>query len=142
MKNCIIGPNQSEGVHCNGPCTIDNVWWEKVCEDALTVLQTSGTTNVLNSGARGAKDKVIQHNGKGTVNVKNFVAEGFGKVYRSCGNCKNNVGPRKVILDGVRASGGSVLAGVNQNYGDTATIKNSCGIDINKSCQIYNGMVL
>lgn len=32
LKNAIIGADQKEGVHCLGPCTIQNVWWVKVCE--------------------------------------------------------------------------------------------------------------
>jgi len=32
LKNVIIGAKQIEGVHCLGPCTIQNVWWEDVCE--------------------------------------------------------------------------------------------------------------
>jgi hypothetical protein len=32
LKNVIIGANQLEGVHCSGPCTIQNVWWADVCE--------------------------------------------------------------------------------------------------------------
>ena len=32
VKNVIIGANQAEGIHCLGPCTIQNVWWEDVCE--------------------------------------------------------------------------------------------------------------
>jgi pectate lyase len=32
LKNAIIGADQIEGVHCQGSCTIENVWWEAVCE--------------------------------------------------------------------------------------------------------------
>ena len=32
LKNAIIGADQIEGVHCEGSCTIENVWWEAVCE--------------------------------------------------------------------------------------------------------------
>jgi pectate lyase len=32
LKNLIIGADQIEGVHCEGSCTIENVWWEAVCE--------------------------------------------------------------------------------------------------------------
>jgi len=32
LKNAIIGAKQIEGVHCQGSCTIENVWWEAVCE--------------------------------------------------------------------------------------------------------------
>ena len=35
LKNAIIGADQTEGVHCQGSCTIENVWWEAVCEGML-----------------------------------------------------------------------------------------------------------
>lgn len=35
LSDVIIGPNRAEGVHCKGTCTINNVWWEDVCEDAM-----------------------------------------------------------------------------------------------------------
>ncbi|KAL0948048.1 hypothetical protein HGRIS_010672 [Hohenbuehelia grisea] len=37
ISNVIIGKAQAEGIHCRGPCTVTNVWWEDVCEDAITV---------------------------------------------------------------------------------------------------------
>lgn len=45
LKNAIIGADQIEGVHCKGSCTIENVWWTKVCEDALS-LKGDGNANV------------------------------------------------------------------------------------------------
>ncbi|KAJ0317518.1 hypothetical protein COL5a_011085 [Colletotrichum fioriniae] len=63
LKNAIIGPAQAEGVHCRGPCTIENVWWEDVCEDAATFKGT-GPRYVKGGGAKEASDKVFQHNGE------------------------------------------------------------------------------
>lgn len=37
LKNAIIGADQIEGVHCEGSCTIENVWWEAVCEGMLPI---------------------------------------------------------------------------------------------------------
>ncbi|KAL7267197.1 hypothetical protein RUND412_010229 [Rhizina undulata] len=138
LKNVIIGANQAEGVHCLGACTIQNVWWENVCEDALTIKQTSGTSYVIGGGAKGADDKVIQHNGGGTVSIKDFYVSDFGKLYRSCGNCDTQYA-RHVIIDGVVAEDGSVLAGINSNYGDTATITNTCVDDVDNVCVTYKG---
>jgi hypothetical protein len=59
-------------VHCLGTCTLNNVWWTDVCKDAATFKQTSGTSYVNGGGARSADDKALQHNGGGTVAVKNF----------------------------------------------------------------------
>lgn len=49
--------------------------------DALTIKQTSGTSYVTGGGAFHASDKIVQHNGGGTVSIKDFYAEDFGKVY-------------------------------------------------------------
>src|SRR5882724_7377595 len=89
LKNVILGAPAADGVHCEGSCTIDNVWWEDVGEDAITLegKDSSIVYRISNSGARMARDKVIQHNGAGTLYVKNFLVEDFGKLYRSCGNC-------------------------------------------------------
>jgi hypothetical protein len=38
LSNVIIGANQAEGVHCDGPCTLEFVWFEDVCEDAISVV--------------------------------------------------------------------------------------------------------
>ena len=39
LKNVIIGPDQSEGIYCiGGGCTIENVWFEDVCEDAISIV--------------------------------------------------------------------------------------------------------
>lgn len=59
LKNVIIGKDQIEGVHCLGSCTLENVWWTAVCEDALT-FKGAGTAKVTGGGARGADDKVIR----------------------------------------------------------------------------------
>ncbi|KAL1591746.1 hypothetical protein SLS60_011745 [Paraconiothyrium brasiliense] len=128
LSNVVIGPNNGEGVHCLGTCTLNNVWWTDVCEDAATFKQSSGTSYVNGGGARKADDKVLQHNGGGTVAVKNFWAQDVGKVYRSCGNCETQHA-RKSTFDNIKMSGGSVVAGVNGNLGDTTSIKNSCVLD-------------
>ncbi|KAK6538615.1 hypothetical protein TWF694_010193 [Orbilia ellipsospora] len=138
IKNVLIGPNQAEGIHCRGTCTIQNVWWLDVCEDALTLLQASGTSYVIGGGALHAADKIVQFNGRGTVSIKNFYANDYGKVVRSCGNCSGNGGPRNIIIDNVVAVDGGVLCGINTNYGDTCKITNSCQDD-GKYCDRYTG---
>lgn len=32
LSNVIIGKHQREGIHCQGECTLNNVWWDDVCE--------------------------------------------------------------------------------------------------------------
>lgn len=112
LSNCIIGPNQIEGVHCEGSCSLTNVWWSAVCEDAFTIKnQDAGeTTTISGGGAFGAEDKVLQHNGGGTLSVTGFTVDNFGKVYRSCGNC-DDMFERHVIMDDIAATSGSEIAG-------------------------------
>ncbi|KAH6880686.1 pectate lyase-domain-containing protein [Thelonectria olida] len=138
LSNVIIGPNQAEGVHCRGTCTLNNVWWSDVCEDAITLKQSSGTSYINGGGAFHASDKIVQFNGRGTVEIKNFYANDYGKVVRSCGNCSGNGGPRNIVLTNVIAVDGGVLCGINTNYGDTCTMTNCCQDD-GKTCDRYTG---
>ena len=126
LKNVVIGAPAADGVHCSGTCTLENVWWEDVGEDAAT-LKGSSASQVMTvecSGARKASDKIFQHNGPGTIRLHNVWVEDFGKVYRSCGNCDSQH-ERHVEMDTVDVKAGkSTLAGINTNYNDTAKFKN------------------
>lgn len=121
LSNVIIGAPAGDGVHCNGPCTLRNVWWEDVGEDAAT-FRGSGSPQFLvdGGGARAASDKVFQHNGPGTLTVQNFQATNFGTFYRSCGNCSTQFQRNVVIRNVTLTRPGSRIAGINTNYGDTA----------------------
>ncbi|KAK5172052.1 uncharacterized protein LTR77_003689 [Saxophila tyrrhenica] len=140
LSNCIIGPNQIEGVHCFGACTLTNVWWPAVCEDAFTIKEQEDgeTTTITGGGAFGAEDKVLQHNGGGSLSVTGFTVDNFGKLYRSCGNC-DSMPERHVIMDDITATGGSIIAGINSNYGDTATLSNINISDVGDVCVTYTG---
>ncbi|KAF4028496.1 Pectate lyase [Phytophthora infestans] len=111
LKNAIIGKNQKEGDHCDDhDCTIENVWWDDVCEDALSVKG-------------GTASSVTTHNGYGTVKIDGFFAQEFGKLYRSCGTCGDI--PRTVTVDNVYAIDPLVsVITVNKNYGDQAKLSN------------------
>ena len=126
LKNAIIGTDQMEGSHCDdGDCLYENVWWDDVCEDALSIKggSASSVTTITNCGARHAEDKVVQHNGQGTVKIIGFFAQDFGKLYRSCGTCGNIA--RKVIMENVYALDPLVsVVTVNKNYNDQAILKN------------------
>jgi len=139
LSNVIIGKNALEGVHCKGACTLTNVWFRDVCEDAISALG-NGDVLIQGGGAAEAKDKVVQHNGRGTVTIKDYTIVNAGKLYRSCGDCSNNGGPRRVIVQNVKAYGmTSDLIGINSNYGDSADISGSCGTT-KKVCQEYKGV--
>lgn len=117
-----------------------NVWFRDVCEDAISVLGT-GDATIVGGGAQNAFDKVVQHNGAGTVTIKDFTVINAGKLYRSCGDCTDNESksPRKVIIENVRAYGMEAdLVGINSNFGDEATISGSCG-ETKMVCQEYKG---
>lgn len=139
VKNLIIeAQGGADGIHCkSGDCTIENVIWEDICEDAATHKSSSGTLTITGGwayngegGWGGKPDKIFQHNSLDTTTVINggFTAKGQnGKMYRSCGNCSNNGGPRHLVIDDVYIEGeiDSVL-GINSNdgYDDTATVTN------------------
>ncbi|OHE98617.1 pectate lyase [Colletotrichum orchidophilum] len=57
LKNATIGKNQKEGLHCGGSCTLEFVWFEDVCEDAITRVR-----NVYVEG-------VTAYNGSGVVGI-------------------------------------------------------------------------
>jgi len=127
LENVIIGDPAADGIHCYGSCTLKNVWWERVGEDAATFRgqKDSDVMIIDKGGASGAKDKVFQNNGIGTMVIKNFYFEHFGKLYRSCGNCSRQAG-RTVILENITAVAGkksSCLVGINENYGDVAIFR-------------------
>lgn len=76
---------------------------------------------------------MLQHNGAGTMSISGFTVESFGKLYRSCGNCKVS-NERHVIFDNISATDGKSLAGINSNFGDTATFTNIVASDVSDIC--------
>lgn len=141
IKNVIIGSPAGDGVHCEGRCTIQNVWWEDVGEDAATFKGTNGDSYVIGGGAKSASDKVFQHNGSGTVHISGFYAQSIGKLYRACGNCSTSH-ERHVIIDNVLLDSASYIAGININWGDTATFTRITLINGSKThiCAEYTGV--
>lgn len=141
LSNVIIGKDALEGVHCLGACTLTNVWFRDVCEDAISLLGR-GDALIVGGGAQEASDKVIQHNHSGRVTIRDFTVVNAGKLYRSCGDCTDNSSksPRNVVVQNVRAFGmTSDLVGINSNFGDTASVTGSCG-STKKVCQEYRGV--
>jgi hypothetical protein len=146
LRNVIVGGSGcsgADGIHCeSGSCTLENVWIGDVGEDAITFKgsDTSQVMTINGGGAFEASDKVIQHNGPGTIKINGFYVKNAGKLYRSCGNCSNNGFARHVELTNIFAAGVSVLAGINSNYGDTATLSSitRCGT-VNTLCETFTG---
>ncbi|KAJ7276706.1 pectate lyase C [Mycena rebaudengoi] len=140
LSRVTIGANQAEGIHCLGSCTLDHVYFEDVCEDAITIKQTSASavSRINFGGAKNAADKIVQHNGAGTVIINSFYAQNFGKVYRSCGNCGTQF-KRIVQINDLWAVDGDVVAGINTNFGDTATIRTTRVDNVDDVCVRYTG---
>ena len=137
VKNVIFGVHVGDGIHCLGSCTIDNVWFPYICDDAVTMLGASGKTmTIQNSGFKGARDKTIQHNGDGsTVVINNVYAEIAGKLYRSCGQGCSSSAKRTAQISNVVAIGVDQVAGVSTN--DKATLSNICAYRSGTLCKTY-----
>ena len=141
IQNLIIDAPAGDGIHCLGSCTIRNVWWNDVGEDAATFLSSSSSANYLvdGGGAKSGADKVFQHNGAGTVTIKNFQVYSSGKLYRACGNCSTSY-KRNVVMDGITARSTGVLAGINSNWGDTARFSRITVYGSTTICERYKGV--
>ncbi len=141
VKNVIFGKNVGDGIHCLGSCTIDNVWFPYICDDAVTINvdgASSGTSTISNSGFKGARDKTIQHNGgNSTLNISNVYVEVAGKLYRSCGSgggCTTSA-KHTVNISSVIAIGVDQVAGVSEN--DSVTLSNICTFRTPTLCNTY-----
>jgi hypothetical protein len=140
VSNVIFGPRIGDGIHCLGSCTITNVWFANICDDAITMLGGSGqTATISRSGFRNARDKAIQHNGNGsTVTMTDIYVETAGKLYRSCGEgsgCGSSSARRTVNATNIYAIGVGQLLGVSSN--DTATLRNICAYRTPQICHVY-----
>jgi pectate lyase len=152
VRNLIIagGSAGGNGIVCKGNCTLEYVYWEDVCEDAATNSKDGATMTLNHVIALHATDKVFQHNAKGgskTI-IRNSYVSDFGKMWRSCGDCEDNGGPRHLIIENVRVDGiKTAVAGANRNYADTVSIKNlyvkggyNSGQDKPRICTEYNAV--
>ena len=144
LSDVIIGAPAADGVHCLGSCTLRNVWWLDVGEDAATFKGTSAsqTMTVVGGGAMHASDKVFQHNGPGTFVIKDFQATDIGKLYRSCGNCKTQFARHVQVSNVTVTAPIKTLAGINPNLGDTATITGATivGGTAKNVCALFKGV--
>lgn len=108
-------------------------------QSAIKNQDASTTTTITGGGAFGATDKVLQHNGAGTMSMSGFTVDTFGKLYRAYGNCASSY-ERHVIMDDITASSGDILAGINSNFGDTAIITNSLLTSVDSVCTTFEGV--
>jgi hypothetical protein len=143
LKNVILGSPAADGVHCAGSCTLTDVHWEDVGEDAATFRGENATVVVDGGSATSGADKVFQDNrgAGGSVTIRNFEVTDFGKLYRSCGNCSIQAA-RTATLENITANApGGTLAGINSNLGDKLTINGVTlvGDDDISLCDIFEG---
>jgi hypothetical protein len=84
LINVVLGAPAADGIHTEGNVTLENITWEDIGEDALTIKE-SGTV-VLNGGsAKNGEDKVFQINAASTFRISNFKASNAGKFIRQNG---------------------------------------------------------
>ncbi|KAF4974418.1 hypothetical protein FZEAL_8677 [Fusarium zealandicum] len=125
IRNVIIGKHQAEGIHALGDAWVENVWWEDVCEDALTSKGLNTQLRVIGGGARSATDKIFQDNSLGgKYNITGFYAEDFGTFYQSCGNCLNQA-KRNATIQNIVAVNGLRMGIINPNFGDEFRLKDA-----------------
>jgi len=85
LRNVVIGASGADGIHVTGNATLENVHWQDVGEDALTV-EGSGTVTINCGSAASAADKMIQINAASTLRISNFTAKNAGKFVRQNGS--------------------------------------------------------
>ncbi|GGL08341.1 pectate lyase [Mangrovihabitans endophyticus] len=145
LSNVTIGAPAADGVHCLGSCTLRNVIWEDVGEDAATFLGGGATVLVEGGSASHGSDKIFQDNrlAGGSVTIRDFAVSDFGKLYRSCGNCSKQAARTVTIEDLTATAPGKVLAGVNANLGDRVTLSGitltGAGASDIHVCELFEG---
>ncbi|HLV65721.1 MAG TPA: pectate lyase [Polyangiaceae bacterium] len=95
LINVVLGSPAADGIHTYGDVTLENVVWEDIGEDALTIKQ-SGTVTLDGGSARNGDDKVFQVNAASTFRVSNFRASNAGKFIRQNGGTSFKV---EVFID-------------------------------------------
>ncbi|GEM_PF-728073 len=84
LKNVRIGAPGCDGVHCYGDNIVENVVWEDVGEDALTVKK-EGSVTVKGGAAYNADGNIFQLNQPCTFTVSDFTGDVFAKAIRQDG---------------------------------------------------------
>ncbi|GAA0306595.1 pectate lyase C [Gracilibacillus halotolerans] len=84
LKNVVLGHPAADGVHTYGDVLVQNVVWEDIGEDALTI-KSQGHVIVKGGMAQHGSDKVFQVNAPSTFEIINFTANNAGKMIRQNG---------------------------------------------------------
>ncbi|XXR78849.1 pectate lyase [Sorangium sp. So ce394] len=129
LRNVVLGAPAADGIHTYGNVTLENIVWEDIGEDALTV-KASGTV-VLNGGsAVNGEDKVFQINAASTFRVSNFRASNAGKFIRQNGGTTFKV---DVVIDGCDISHMDEAIFRTDSSTSTVTMRNTRYSDIGDS---------
>ncbi|MFG2894385.1 pectate lyase [Streptomyces sp. NPDC048248] len=125
LTNVVLSTPGATGVRCLGSCTLRNVWWEDVGEEAARFEGTSADAvyTVTGGGARHAADRVFEFNGMGKVVLRGFEADDFGELVGSCSNCRDQYRRSVIVHDVDLTAPGKRIAAINVNYGDTAELR-------------------
>ena len=84
ITNVVLGSPAADGIHTYGDVTLQNIVWEDIGEDALTIKE-SGTVVLDGGSATNGEDKVFQVNAASTFRISNFKASNAGKFMRQNG---------------------------------------------------------
>jgi pectate lyase C len=96
LRNVVLGAPAADGVHTFGDVVLENVVWEDIGEDALTIKE-SGRVEIRGGSATSGDDKVFQVNAPSTLVVTDFTASNAGKLIRQNGDTTFKV---DLIIDG------------------------------------------
>lgn len=95
LINVVLGAPAADGIHTKGNATLENITWEDIGEDAMTIKE-SGTVTLNGGSAKNGDDKVFQINAVATFKVSNFKASNAGKFIRQNGGTTYKV---QVFID-------------------------------------------
>ncbi len=84
LKNVVLGAPAADGVHTYGDATIENVVWEDIGEDAMTI-KGEGHVVIRGGSAQHGSDKMFQINAPSQFDIINFTARNAGKMIRQLG---------------------------------------------------------
>jgi hypothetical protein len=107
VRRLIIGRPGADGIHCRGENTLEDVWFEDVGEDAVTV--EGPNVRWVGGGARKAEDKIVQMNHAGPFFGENLFFQDFTTGVRGNGNPEFRRTPFRVKLRHIGARRGMYL---------------------------------
>ncbi|MDL4841245.1 pectate lyase [Aquibacillus rhizosphaerae] len=84
LKNVVLGAPAADGVHAYGDALIENVVWEDIGEDAMTIKE-EGHVVIRGGSAQHGSDKMFQINAPAKLDIINFTARDAGKMIRQVG---------------------------------------------------------